>query len=298
MNSWSPVTDHQEASGTVETDNNDTQHTTNGHAQGSHLHQRTHVFPPRTTSLHHRSHSADYNNDDDEATDTSRSPFSLAIRTLLLTCALTASFLLTLHLRISHPSSPHWRLPFFTYLLSQFHLLEYLSTAYANPSAATTSAFLLANGRAYNIAHLSAFAECFLHWTYFPQSHMPFAAASLALGLALLTLGQTTRTTAILTAGPSFTHLLAQSKLPHHKLITSGPYALLRHPSYFGFFYWGVGSQLVLGNHVCLVGYALVLWRFFRARVRVEEADLERWFVEEWKVYRGKVRWKLGIPFC
>jgi hypothetical protein len=53
-----------------------------------------------------------------------------------------------------------------------------------------------------------------------------------------------------------------------HVLVKSGLYGYLRHPSYFGFFWWGLGTQLVLGNAVCFVGYALVLWRFFSSRIR------------------------------
>ncbi|RYF84537.1 MAG: hypothetical protein EOO03_14665, partial [Chitinophagaceae bacterium] len=36
---------------------------------------------------------------------------------------------------------------------------------------------------------------------------------------------------------------------------------------YFGFFWWGVGTQLLLGNTVCFVGYTGVLWYFFSRRI-------------------------------
>lgn len=41
-----------------------------------------------------------------------------------------------------------------------------------------------------------------------------------------------------------------------------------RHPSYAGFFYWALGTQLVLQNPISFAMYAVVLWRFFYYRTR------------------------------
>ena len=69
------------------------------------------------------------------------------------------------------------------------------------------------------------------------------------------------------TAGSNFNHIVQSEKKSDHVLVTEGVYAYLRHPSYFGFFWWGIGTQIVLGNVFCLVGYTVVLWRFFRRRI-------------------------------
>lgn len=71
----------------------------------------------------------------------------------------------------------------------------------------------------------------------------------------------------MLHAGSNFNHLVQKEKRAGHVLVTRGVYRYLRHPSYFGFFWWGLGTQVVLGNVVCLVGYAVVLWRFFKRRI-------------------------------
>jgi steroid 5-alpha reductase family enzyme len=55
-----------------------------------------------------------------------------------------------------------------------------------------------------------------------------------------------------------------------HELVTTGLYAFFRHPSYFGFFWWGIGTQILLGNSVCFVGYTGVLWYFFMKRITRE----------------------------
>lgn len=56
-------------------------------------------------------------------------------------------------------------------------------------------------------------------------------------------------------------------KKDDHVLVTSGIYQRVRHPSYFGFFYWALGTQLVLGNSFSFFAYAAALWRFFSHRV-------------------------------
>ncbi len=68
-------------------------------------------------------------------------------------------------------------------------------------------------------------------------------------------------------AGSNFNHTVQMKRSEGHVLVTSGIYAVLRHPSYFGFWWWGLGTQVVLGNGICLVGYAVVLWRFFHSRI-------------------------------
>ena len=92
----------------------------------------------------------------------------------------------------------------------------------------------------------------------------------LVVGFAMLVIGQATRTMAMAHAGSNFNHLVQMKKKQGHELVTDGIYAWLRHPSYFGFWWWGLGTQVVLGNWVCLVGYAVVLWRFFRGRIERE----------------------------
>ena len=62
-----------------------------------------------------------------------------------------------------------------------------------------------------------------------------------------------------LTAGKAFTHRLWSVKRPEHKLVTWGIYRHLRHPAYLGWFLWSVGTQLLLCNLVCLVGFVLVV---------------------------------------
>jgi len=88
---------------------------------------------------------------------------------------------------------------------------------------------------------------------------------------------------------------VAFRKRPGHQLVVHGVYAWFRHPSYAGFFYWALGTQLVLQNPFCFTLYVVLLWRFFYYRTRAEEEALIRFFGEEYRNYRERVGTK--IPF-
>lgn len=273
VNPWEPQTDHS-----------------NGHPRDANLHANGNYSPTSSTPpLSPIPTSSSSSSSPPPPSD--RDPAAISLRAFALGAALSASLLTTLYLSPlsnrtdDHPNrnptpppttTPPWRLPSFLLLLSLFHFLEFYTTAVSNPAAATLSAFLLSsNGRAYNIAHCMAFAEAFAHHRFFPgyaRDVFPpaFHTAWLGLGAAMLVVGQGTRTAAMVHAGSNFSHLIQSRKKQGHVLVTGGVYRHLRHPSYFGFFWWGLGTQVVLGNVLCLAGYALVLWRFFRRRIESE----------------------------
>ncbi|KAH8671932.1 Isoprenylcysteine carboxyl methyltransferase family-domain-containing protein [Tricladium varicosporioides] len=220
----------------------------------------------------------------------------IALRAFLLGLSLAGSVALTTYLLYN--ANPLWRAPFFLASLSLFHFLEFYTTALTNSPGARVSSFLLSsNGSAYNIAHGTAFAELLLSHLFLPQSILPHPIHTLLLltGLILITIGQSTRTLAMLHAGSNFSHIVSHTKKSSHELVTTGIYSILRHPSYFGFFWWGIGTQLVCGNVVCLVGYAVVLWRFFERRIGGEEKLLVNFFGDEYVQFRARTR--VGIPF-
>ncbi|KAI9665136.1 MAG: hypothetical protein M1831_002146 [Alyxoria varia] len=189
-----------------------------------------------------------------------------------------------------------WRFPFFLTVLSLFHYLEYIITALYNPSGANISAFLLTNGRAYNIAHSLSLSEITLTTVFFSthQSTLSSPRRTIPLGLLLILLGQSVRTLAMAHAGPSFNHTVQTSKLKGHALVTGGVYSVFRHPAYFGFFWWAIGTQVVVGNLACGLGYAGVLWVFFSRRIRGEEDLLVQFFGEGYVRYRRRT--VVGIP--
>ncbi|KAL2156003.1 hypothetical protein VTH82DRAFT_747 [Thermothelomyces myriococcoides] len=199
-------------------------------------------------------------------------------------------------------TSSLWRLPFFLAALALFHFLEFWTTAAYNPRAADIRSFLLtANWPAYAIAHSFASIECLItNLLWAPKNSSGIlawrgAAPLVGVGLALVVLGQAVRSAAMIHAGESFNHVVQYRRRSGHVLVTTGVYGLLRHPSYFGFFWWALGTQLVMGNMVSLVGYAVVLWKFFSSRIRIEEDYLVAFFGQEYVDYRKRV--PTLIPF-
>lgn len=222
----------------------------------------------------------------------------IALRAFCLGGALSASVIAGIAI-LFFTESPLWRLPFFFGALSTFHFLEFWTTAaYNTPSAEISSFLLTANWPAYFIAHVSASIECLVTNLLFPnQTWAPFNLGRLfvVLGLVLVTVGQVVRSAAMIQCGESFNHIVQHSKKASHSLITTGVYSIFRHPSYFGFFWWAVGTQLVLGNVICFLGYSVVMWKFFAGRIPNEEASLGRFFGEEYETYRQRTR--VWIPF-
>ncbi|KAF2862383.1 ICMT-domain-containing protein [Piedraia hortae CBS 480.64] len=162
-----------------------------------------------------------------------------------------------------------WRLPTFLSLLCVFHFLEFFNTARYNTIAVKASSFLLfSNGIAYNTAHSLAMLEILLRSNFSLPRLLPYPAATGMIGGILVLVGQSVRSMAMAQAGTNFNHMPAKERKEGHVLVTNGVYRLLRHPAYFGFFYWAIGTQLLVGNEVCLLGYIVVLWRFFSKRIR------------------------------
>lgn len=222
----------------------------------------------------------------------------IALRAFCLGLGLAVGVIATVTLLLA-TGSPLWRLPFFLSALATFHFLEFWTTAAYNTREAEVSSFLLtANWPAYAIAHSVASLECLITNLIFPDRQWaPFHLGTLTMlvGIALVVVGQVVRSVAMVQAGPSFNHIVQQKPKEDHVLVTTGIYGSLRHPSYFGFFWWGLGTQLAMGNVVCFVGYAAVLWRFFSTRIRHEELFLVKFFGGEYVDYRKKVGTK--IPF-
>jgi protein-S-isoprenylcysteine O-methyltransferase Ste14 len=60
--------------------------------------------------------------------------------------------------------------------------------------------------------------------------------------------------------------------------------SILRHPSYFGWFYWSIGTQIILCNPICVVFYSYATWKFFAGRIPYEESLLEKFYPVSYKV--------------
>jgi protein-S-isoprenylcysteine O-methyltransferase len=111
----------------------------------------------------------------------------------------------------------------------------------------------------------------------------------------MVVFGHYFRSGAMIEASTSFNHYVQYKKADDHTLITSGVYQYSRHPSYFGFFYWCIGNQLLCFNPISATAFSVVLYKFFSERIQVEERYLVNFFGKEYEDYRSKVPTRL--PF-
>lgn len=163
-----------------------------------------------------------------------------------------------------------WRIHFLLSALSIFHFLEFWTHARFNVPKATVSAFILFNnGWQYTVANALSLLETTVTSIFFPawQSHFS-SAPTLTVAFLVMLMGQACRSTAMAQAGTNFNHRVQTRRSRDHKLVTTGIYSLLRHPSYFGFFWWAVALQVFLGNVFCFWAYLLILWNFFNKRIK------------------------------
>ncbi|XP_068608595.1 protein-S-isoprenylcysteine O-methyltransferase [Brachionichthys hirsutus] len=177
--------------------------------------------------------------------------------------------------------------------LSFFHYSEYLVTAVINPRSLSLDSFLLNHSTAYTLAALSAWLEFTVEKLAAPELKQQNWFCF--VGLFLVLFGEGLRKAAMLTAGSNFNHVVQSEKARSHVLVTSGVYAYCRHPSYVGWFSWCIGTQILLCNPVCILGYAIASWRFFRERIEDEERFLINFFAEDYVEYKKKV--PTGLPF-
>jgi protein-S-isoprenylcysteine O-methyltransferase Ste14 len=70
---------------------------------------------------------------------------------------------------------------------------------------------------------------------------------------------------------------------------------VLRHPAYFGWFYWSIGTQLLLCNPLCFLAYIAASWSFFSKRIPYEESLLAEFYPLTYSDYCKKTI--IGIPF-
>mmetsp|Transcript_40075 Transcript_40075/g.48836 ORF Transcript_40075/g.48836 Transcript_40075/m.48836 type:complete len:274 (-) Transcript_40075:22-843(-) len=172
-----------------------------------------------------------------------------------------------------------------------FHSAEFFVTAFSNPGVVTTDSFMINNSKAYTLAALMSWFEFWARFFFFSWFNSKIVTR---IGLVMMITGQILRSLAMKTAGESFNHIIQNKQKDNHRLVTHGIYRYFRHPSYVGFFYWSIGTQLVLCNPINCVFYAWASWAFFKSRIPYEETTLKRQY-KEYLDYM-KTTW-IGIPF-
>ena len=107
------------------------------------------------------------------------------------------------------------------------------------------------------------------------------------IGLFITAIGHVFRIGSEINCGTNFSHKIKSSKDDKHQLVVKGFYRwalfrICRHPSYFGWFLWSIGTQLMMGNLICFIGFYKASMNFFRYRVEYEEYLLIKFFGQEY----------------
>lgn len=116
-----------------------------------------------------------------------------------------------------------------------------------------------------------------------------FVSTTLFLvGLGLMVCGQFLRWWSIATLGHFFTVNVAIRT--GHRVVTSGPYRLVRHPSYTAILLVYVGIGLCMGNILSIVAVMLPSIAALLYRMHIEESLLLSGLGEEYRAYMSRTK--------
>ena len=189
--------------------------------------------------------------------------------------------------------APLYQVFFLVFILFGYSIIEFLLQYHFHPKTTNKDNFLIT--RDYLLAFACGILELLIESIWFPIKNSPHNPLFI-IGLIMIFVGLFVRFSAILHAGKSFDHRIQYVKDPEHKLITDGIYKYIRHPGYFGFLVFAVGTQVYYSNPICIIGFYIVLFKFFKNRIEDEEAALCRMFPGEYQQYRAKTKtWIPGI---
>jgi protein-S-isoprenylcysteine O-methyltransferase len=127
----------------------------------------------------------------------------------------------------------------------------------------------------------------------FPQAQMDILLQLATVGIGLFFAGVGLRWYAIIQLGRFFTTEVAIAA--DHKLIDTGPYRFVRHPSYSGLLLQFLGIGICSGNILVLVALILPITVARLHRIRIEEAALAEALGSDYAQYMRNT--KRIIPF-
>ena len=185
--------------------------------------------------------------------------------------------------------------PLYLYFITLciYHYTEFFSVLLYHFKKLSCEYFLIDQSLSWIIATFVSFIETILETYYFNKYKK--IKIFFIIGLIMTIIGQIFRIGGIYTGKKNFTHKISYEKKKEHKLVTNGVFSLSRHPSYFGFYLWSIGIEIMCCNPICFIGFTFILFYFFKNRILLEEKLLIQFFGEEYLEYKKKVG--ILIPF-
>ena len=122
----------------------------------------------------------------------------------------------------------------------------------------------------------------------FPSAAVPYPRGLYLFGFILFLGGLALRWYSIGYLGRYFTVDVSIST--EHKLIDSGPYRCVRHPSYTGALLTFVGLGFCFGNWLTILFLTVPIIGAFLWRIRIEERALTKALGEDYRTYVGRTK--------
>ncbi|MEO5570418.1 MAG: isoprenylcysteine carboxylmethyltransferase family protein [Bacteroidia bacterium] len=121
-----------------------------------------------------------------------------------------------------------------------------------------------------------------MEWAYFRQSLPDFSTWTI-IGAIMLIAGTVFRLHAIKVLGKYFSATV-QIK-DEHRIISQGPYSVLRHPSYTGAYIAMLGCAVFLHSFIGILIFGVGMLYVYHKRIRAEENTLTEQFKQEYVLY-------------
>lgn len=131
-----------------------------------------------------------------------------------------------------------------------------------------------------------------VHWAYLLPEKDGYGWAFL-VGAGMIVTGIVFRALAVRHLGKYFTATVQIRE--DHRLITTGPYSIVRHPSYTGAFLAIVAGGVVLGSLAGFIISCIAMMIAYYVRIGIEEKELTDRFGNEYLQY--KQRTKMIVPY-
>lgn len=131
-----------------------------------------------------------------------------------------------------------------------------------------------------------------LDWAYFSTQRDAFSMFTF-LGILMIVIGIGFRAMAVRFLGKYFTPTVQIKE--DHNLITTGPYQIVRHPSYTGAFLAIIAGGVVLESLIGFIISCTAMIVAYYVRIGIEEKELTLRFGDDYLAY--KQRTKMIIPY-
>lgn len=138
---------------------------------------------------------------------------------------------------------------------------------------------------------LSSMLPVFI-WAFFSEDRDSFSIGAI-IGIGLLIIGLAVRTWAVQELGKYFTPTVQIQS--DHELITTGPFSIIRHPSYLGAFLAVTSFALILQVYIGYLIAIIAMGIAYKVRIAIEEKELTAHFGVLYQNYSKRT--KKMIPF-